>query len=83
MARYDLVADLHECVNTLEQRLGALRTSIEQQPLLVARVFSLPAIEKGHEHDEIDKIAVTQHLGSARALSVSDKALLYHGYSAG
>ncbi|NIE70030.1 DNA replication terminus site-binding protein [Pantoea sp. ICBG 1758] len=78
MARYDLVADLHECVNTLEQRLGALRTSIEQQPLLVARVFSLPAIEKGHEHDEIDKIAVTQHLGkSAREMALTHYCRLF------
>lgn len=65
MARYDLIADLHACVNALEQHLGALRQQVEQQPLLIARVFGLPDIEKGHEHDEISRINVTQHLGAA------------------
>lgn len=63
MSRYDLVADLHECVNALERGLSSLRQQVEQQPLLIARAFSLPEIEKGHENDEIERIAVTQHLG--------------------
>ena len=63
MARYDLVSDMHQCVNDLEQALGQLRQQIEAQPLLIARVFSLPPIVKGREHDAITRIAVEQHLG--------------------
>ncbi|MHB2055499.1 DNA replication terminus site-binding protein [Pantoea dispersa] len=78
MARYDLVADLHECVNTLERELTALRASVEQQPLLLARVFSLPEIEKGKEHDEINRIAVTQHLGKrAREMALAHYCRLF------
>ncbi|MBS0899084.1 DNA replication terminus site-binding protein [Pantoea dispersa] len=78
MSRYDLVADLHECVNTLERELAALRASIEQQPLLLARVFSLPEIEKGKEHDEINRIAVTQHLGKrARDMALAHYCRLF------
>lgn len=65
MARYDLVADLHQCVNDLERALGRLRATLESQPLLIARVFSLPPIEKGREHDPITQIEVEQHLGEA------------------
>lgn len=78
MARYDLVADLHDCVNALERGLGELRQQVEQQPLLIARVFSLPEIEKGHEHDEIERIAVTQHLGkTAREMALSHYCRLF------
>lgn len=78
MTRYDLVADLHTCVNALEARLSTLRQQVEQQPLLIARVFSLPEIEKGHEHDEISVIAVTQHLGQkARAMALTHYCRLF------
>jgi DNA replication terminus site-binding protein len=78
MARYDLVADLHACVNALEGGLSALRQQIEQQPLLIARVFGLPEIEKGREHDEIERIAVTQHLGmNAREMALAHYCRLF------
>lgn len=78
MMRYDLVADLHACVNALEHALSELRQQVEQQPLLVARVFSLPDIEKGHEHDEIARIAVTQHLGKrAREMALAHYCRLF------
>ena len=63
MARYDLVSDMHQCVNDLEQALGELRQQIEAQPLLIARVFGLPPIVKGREHEAITQITVEQHLG--------------------
>ncbi|MHA6311235.1 MULTISPECIES: DNA replication terminus site-binding protein [Pantoea] len=63
MARYDLVSDMHQCVNDLEQALGQLRQQIEAQPLLIARVFSLPPIVKGREHEAITQITVEQQLG--------------------
>ncbi|MGK3141256.1 DNA replication terminus site-binding protein [Pantoea sp. C2G6] len=78
MARYDLVSDLHQCVNELEQALGELRQQIEAQPLLIARVFSLPPIVKGQEHEAITQIAVEQHLGeSARAMALEHYCRLF------
>ncbi len=63
--RYDLISDLHDCANSLERALAELREMIMAQPLLIARVFSLPPVEKGHEHDAVTEIAVEQHLGEA------------------
>jgi len=78
MSRYDLVADLHECVNALELGLSTLRQQVEQQPLLIARAFSLPEIAKGHENDEIERIAVTQHLGQkARDMALTHYCRLF------
>ena len=65
MTRYDLVADMHQCVNDLELALGELRQQIEALPLLIARVFSLPPVVKGREHEAITQIAVEQHLGES------------------
>jgi len=70
MTRYDLVADMHQCVNDLELALGELRQQIEATPLLIARVFSLPPVVKGREHEAITRIAVEQHLGE-RALKMA------------
>lgn len=78
MTRYDLVADMHQCVNDLEQALGELREQIEAQPLLIARVFSLPPVVKGREHDAITRIAVEQHLGdSARKMALDHYCRLF------
>lgn len=63
--RYDLISDMHDCMNQLESELAQLQQDIESLPLLVARVFSLPEIEKGREHEAVSQIAVEQHLGSA------------------
>ncbi|WP_026042414.1 DNA replication terminus site-binding protein [Pantoea sp. A4] len=74
MMRYDLVDDLRRSLNQLEQALSTLREDIEQQPLLIARVFSLPPIEKGQEHEAITQITVEQHLG----LAARQKALEHY-----
>lgn len=63
--RYDLISDMHDCMNQLESELAQLQQDIESLPLLVARVFSLPEVEKGREHEAINQIAVEQHLGNA------------------
>ncbi|WP_276524233.1 DNA replication terminus site-binding protein, partial [Enterobacter hormaechei] len=47
----------HELL-TLTERLQACR-------LLAARVFTLPEVAKGAEHDPLDTIEVEQHIGSA------------------
>ncbi|WP_191938130.1 DNA replication terminus site-binding protein [Pantoea agglomerans] len=78
MTRYDLVADMHQCVNDLELALGELRQQIEAQPLLIARVFSLPPVVKGREHEAITRIAVEQHLGeSALKMALDHYCLLF------
>lgn len=70
--RYDLISDLHSCMNTLESELAQLQQDIEALPLLIARVFSLPPVEKGHEHEAITRIDVEQHLGiHARTLALA------------
>ncbi|MBE5251572.1 MAG: DNA replication terminus site-binding protein [Enterobacterales bacterium endosymbiont of Blomia tropicalis] len=78
MSRYDLVADLHQCINDLERALASLRQMTESQPLLIARVFSLPPVEKGREHDAITQIAVEQHLGeTAREMALNHYCRLF------
>lgn len=78
MAHYDLVTNLHACINTLESNLDSLRHLVTQQPLLIARVFSLPSIEKGHEHDGIERIPVTQNLGYiARDMALTHYSRLF------
>ncbi len=63
MPRYDLVEDLRLCASQLEQALAALQQQLTRLPLLVGRVFSLPPVVKGTEHDPVTQISVTQHLG--------------------
>lgn len=70
--RYDLISDMHDCMNELESELAQLQQDIEALPLLVARVFRLPEVEKGREHDAISQIAVEQHLGAtARSMALA------------
>ncbi|KOC90842.1 DNA replication terminus site-binding protein [Winslowiella iniecta] len=65
MKQYDAVAALHQCVSQLEAELNQLQQQLQSLRLLTGRVFSLPPVIKGKEHDEIANIEVTQHLGSA------------------
>ncbi|MFT8210051.1 MAG: DNA replication terminus site-binding protein [Symbiopectobacterium sp.] len=59
MDHYQLIAALHDTFALLEQGLAELRQRLTQTPLLNARVFPLPIVEKGKEHDPITQIAVT------------------------
>ncbi|MCW0352561.1 DNA replication terminus site-binding protein [Pantoea ananatis] len=78
MARYDLVTDMQQCLKDLEQALGALRQQIESLPLLIARVFRLPPVEKGHEHDPVTQLAVEQLLGiQARDMAMNHYCRLF------
>lgn len=62
MSRYEAVENLHRCVADLEAALGAFTHSLPDLRLLVARVYELPPVMKGQEHDPVLKIPVRQHL---------------------
>lgn len=65
MADYDLIARMNGCFNELELALGDLSRLLKQLDLLQARVFSLPEIAKGEEHNPAERIQVTPHVGEA------------------
>ncbi|MDU4095576.1 MAG: DNA replication terminus site-binding protein, partial [Pantoea sp.] len=78
MSRYDLVEDLRQCAAQLDEELSLLQQQLTSLPLLVGRVFSLPAVTKGAEHDPITQISVTQHLGDeARQLALQHYCRLF------
>lgn len=62
MSKNTVIPELHTTINTLESALHTLRQHIQACRLLVGRVYTLPAIDKGHEHQAIAQIAVTQWL---------------------
>jgi DNA replication terminus site-binding protein len=74
MSRYDAVDQLHHCVAELEQALAALQQQLLTLRLLAARVFELPEVEKGKEHDPLTQVAVEQLTGP-RAL---ERALAHY-----
>lgn len=78
MNKYTLIDRMNGCFNTLEQALIELSQQIQSLPLLAARVFTLPQIEKGKEHDSIEKIEVVQEVGQvARDLALQQYRRLF------
>ncbi|ANM78479.1 DNA replication terminus site-binding protein [Serratia marcescens] len=72
---------MNACFAELEQALGALQQQIAPLRLLAARVFSLPEVEKGQEHQAISHIAVEQHVGQAArdlALEHYQRLFIHH-----
>lgn len=81
MSRYDVIGRMNACFTELEQALGALQQQIAPLRLLAARVFSLPEVEKGQEHQAISRIAVEQHVGQAArdlALEHYQRLFIHH-----
>lgn len=81
MSRYDVIGRMNACFTELEQALGALQQQIAPLRLLAARVFSLPEVEKGQEHQAILHIAVEQHVGQAArdlALEHYQRLFIHH-----
>ncbi|CNJ12786.1 DNA replication terminus site-binding protein [Yersinia intermedia] len=64
MAKYDLIERMNGSVAALEIALQHLHQQLNTLPLLAARVFLLPEIEKGTEHQPIEKITVTAKVGN-------------------
>ncbi len=81
MSRHDVIGRMNACFVELEQALGALQQQITPLRLLAARVFSLPEVEKGQEHQAISHIAVEQHVGQAArdlALEHYQRLFIHH-----
>lgn len=64
MNKYDLIERLNSRFTSLEVALQLLHQQLNDLPLLAARVFSLPEIEKGTEHQPIEQISVTATVGN-------------------
>lgn len=63
MTDYDLIERLTTTFRELERELRQLRERLDTCRLLVGRVFTLPGIEKGREHEPLTHIDVTQRIG--------------------
>ena len=65
MATYDLIERLNSTFREIEHELLTLTERLQTCRLLAARVFTLPEVVKGAEHDPLDTIDVKQHIGKA------------------
>ena len=65
MATYDLIERLNTTFRETEHNLLTLTERLQTCRLLAARVFTLPDVVKGAEHDPLETIAVKQHIGNA------------------
>ena len=81
MSLYHAVDRLHHCVAELESELDLLQQHILSLRLLAARVFELPAVEKGKESDPLTQISVEQRVGQSAlqlALPLFSRLFMHH-----
>jgi DNA replication terminus site-binding protein len=81
MVSYDLKLRMNECFRELELATTDLTRFLDRLELLEARVFSLPEIEKGAEHNPASIIEVTPHQGEAAhqlAMQHFQKLFIHH-----
>lgn len=67
MAALDLIERLNTTFRQLERELAALKAELSDCRLMAARVFTLPEITKGAEHNPLTTIHVEQHIGKQAA----------------
>lgn len=67
MAALDLIERLNTTFRQLEHELSALKAALAECRLMAGRVFTLPEIAKGAEHDPLPTIHVKQHIGRRAA----------------
>ncbi|QDX30087.1 DNA replication terminus site-binding protein [Dickeya poaceiphila] len=63
MAAYDLIERMNHCFSMLEANLAQLHQLFLTFHFTGGRIFTLPPIEKGTEHDPITHISVTPRVG--------------------
>ncbi|WP_213989601.1 DNA replication terminus site-binding protein [Sodalis sp. dw_96] len=81
MRPLDLIARLNENFTQLQERLTDLQSLLTDAHWLTGRVFELPEVEKGREHDPVTDIPVIQHLGPlalSRGLNHFQRMFIYH-----
>lgn len=67
MAAYDLIERLNTTFRQLEQELAGLKGQLADCRLLAGRVFTLPDVAKGAEHEPLPAIQVKQLVGKRAA----------------
>nr|WP_113869554.1 DNA replication terminus site-binding protein [Brenneria salicis]NMN91680.1 DNA replication terminus site binding protein [Brenneria salicis ATCC 15712 = DSM 30166]RBP57475.1 DNA replication terminus site binding protein [Brenneria salicis ATCC 15712 = DSM 30166]RLM28565.1 DNA replication terminus site-binding protein [Brenneria salicis ATCC 15712 = DSM 30166] len=82
MNRYLLIDRMNVTFASLEEKLTLMQKLFSTFRLLAGRVYSLPYTAKGTEHDAIEQIPVTQHVGiEARDLGLAHfQRLFIHHY---
>ncbi|MFC3395602.1 DNA replication terminus site-binding protein [Brenneria rubrifaciens] len=81
MDLYSLIDRMNLCFGSLEKKLARMQELFSSFRFVAGRVYSLPDIEKGSEHDAIEQIFVTQHVGQAaldRGLAHFQRLFIHH-----
>jgi DNA replication terminus site-binding protein len=79
--QYDLIEQMNQCFNQLELSVRDLSRFLQLLTLSQAKVFVLPEIEKGMEHEPINSIEVLgHHQGEAQHLALQhyQRLFIYH-----